>query len=244
MEATTLTNMTKPVLHEDVRGGESLKLELPFVNVNFRANVRVVDFYPSQLEDFACPNRRRAGEYDMLSDKDESELDGSDDDTDMVIDSNEPVDWTWHFYVKVEDALVPEGQTPCTAWVCVDNEAAQMLLGEDASDLRHDERGLAIMRNQLFLLWGNLEDYKASIEKRVLAARSLNHLRPPAHSDDEEDAAKAQPRVTAVSNREFGCCIRQYGVKVREDDDTKASAGDGWRWQRMFGLFGTKICSQ
>lgn len=45
----------------------------------------------------------------------------------------------------------------------------------------------------------------------------------------------------AVKNKGFACCIQQYGVKVREEDESKANAGDGMRWQRMFGLIGTMI---
>lgn len=44
-----------------------------------------------------------------------------------------------------------------------------------------------------------------------------------------------------VSNKGFTCCIQQYGVKVEEPDPRKANAGEGMRWQRMFGLFGTMI---
>lgn len=45
----------------------------------------------------------------------------------------------------------------------------------------------------------------------------------------------------APKNKAFTCCIKQYGVKVDEDDPTKADASDEQRWQRMFGLFGTQI---
>lgn len=45
----------------------------------------------------------------------------------------------------------------------------------------------------------------------------------------------------AVKNKGFTCCIQQYGVKVHEDDELKANAGGGKRWQRMYGLFGTMI---
>jgi len=44
-----------------------------------------------------------------------------------------------------------------------------------------------------------------------------------------------------TKNLGFTCCIKQYGVKVKEDDPAKANAGDGYKWQRMFGLFGTLI---
>lgn len=45
----------------------------------------------------------------------------------------------------------------------------------------------------------------------------------------------------APKNKAFTCCVQQYGVKVAEDDPKKADAGNGQRWQRMFGLFGTTI---
>jgi len=45
----------------------------------------------------------------------------------------------------------------------------------------------------------------------------------------------------APKNKAFTCCIKQYGVKVVEDDPAKANAGDEQRWQRMFGLLYTQI---
>lgn len=44
-----------------------------------------------------------------------------------------------------------------------------------------------------------------------------------------------------ATNRGFTACIQQYGIKVPEEDDSKADAGKGERWQRMYGLFGTMI---
>ena len=44
-----------------------------------------------------------------------------------------------------------------------------------------------------------------------------------------------------VRNKAFTCCIQQYGIKVQEKSYARADAGDGMRWKRMFGLFGTSI---
>lgn len=44
-----------------------------------------------------------------------------------------------------------------------------------------------------------------------------------------------------VANKGFTCCIQQYGIKVPEKSSTRADAGDGMRWKRMYGLFGTSI---
>jgi protection-of-telomeres protein 1 len=47
--------------------------------------------------------------------------------------------------------------------------------------------------------------------------------------------------TVAPKNRPFTCCIQQYGVQMQEHDKTKADAGDGKRWQRVFSIFGTTI---
>jgi protection of telomeres protein 1 len=44
-----------------------------------------------------------------------------------------------------------------------------------------------------------------------------------------------------VTNKGFTCCIQQYGIKVPENSRSKADAGEGMRWKRMFALFGTTI---
>lgn len=55
-------------------------------------------------------------------------------------------------------------------------------------------------------------------------------------------AAKSNTEGRIVpNNKPFTCCIKQYGVKENEEDPLKADAGDGQRWQRVFGLFGTSI---
>lgn len=44
-----------------------------------------------------------------------------------------------------------------------------------------------------------------------------------------------------VNNKGFNCCVKQYGIKVPEANEKLADAGEGLRWKRMFGLFGTYI---
>ena len=80
-----------------------------------------------------------------------------------------------------------------------------------------------------------------------------------AKAGDTEQGQRQGPGQ--VSNKPFTCCLRQYGVKVRERDPRRANAGPfapgaeavaeegqpgpgaGRRWQRVFGLFGTRIVS-
>lgn len=44
-----------------------------------------------------------------------------------------------------------------------------------------------------------------------------------------------------ITNKGFTCCIQQYGIRVPEKSYSKADAGKGYRWKRVFGLFGTQI---
>jgi protection of telomeres protein 1 len=57
-------------------------------------------------------------------------------------------------------------------------------------------------------------------------------------SDTDPSTAIASLPIT---NKGFTCCIQQYGIKVPEKSCSKADAGRGFRWKRIFGLFGTQI---
>lgn len=233
--STTVAEMLAPKYVESVIDGSSIKLQLPFVNAKYRTYARVTDFMPSRLEDFAHP-RTSDSEYGALSDhEEESEPDSEN-------ESRAIVGWEWRFYLRLEGASTKE-TTKKSTWVIVNNQAAQMLLNLDASDLRKDDGKLAAVRQKMWSLWGELEDHKAKMENRALKARHSNNANaPPEHSDDEEEVTKK--KTEQVRNRPFACCIHQYGAKVAEGDETKADAGDGKRWERMFGLFGTKIANR
>lgn len=233
-----LSEITSIVQHETTIEGESVKVPLPFVDLNYRANVRVVDFSPSNLADFVCP--KKESEYDdILSDVDDND-DSEDDDeqlSQMAMDTFTRVrNWEWRFFLELEDAVDNHKQKKQRLWVLVDNQAAQCLTGLDASNLRQDKELLSALRDKMFTLWGNLEEKKTAAEKAVRAGK------PPADSDDEnEQKTGGNESKTKLTNRSFSCCIQQYGIKVTEPDPTKAREGDGKRWQRMFRLFGTMI---
>lgn len=93
-------------------------------------------------------------------------------------------------------------------------------------------------------LWGNLEERKRKIAEQEAKARSRREDDLPAGDSDDEASQgndKVAKKIEDIKNRAFSCCVREYGVKKAEDDPEKADAGDGMRWQRVFGLFGTKI---
>lgn len=246
---STFEDILDPIYYKTKINSKEVELQLPFVNLNYRADVRVINFMPPDLRDFAQP--KRMSEYAMLSDYEESDAD-SDEERGSIADRAAVRQWEWRFFLELEDANSPNdhGGKKKTLWVAVNNFSAQCLLNLDASDLHQDEDNLDILRDRLFLLWGELEEKKSIREenKRRAARAALSNTnlnRPPSHSSDDEGPAprkhETELRSSQISNLPFSCCIRQYGVKVREEDPAKADAGKGKRWQRMFGLFGTKI---
>jgi hypothetical protein len=199
---------------------------------------------PPDLEDFAQP--KKSTEYAILSDNEESDGD-VDMEGEATADPATAREWEWRFFLELEDINTPKDNRgkKKTLWVAVNNASAQCLLNLDASDLRKDEKNLEALRQRLFLLWGELEGKKSLEEENkhqaALVNRELN--RPPLDSSDDENTAprKQDAESSQISNKPFTCCIHQYGVEVPEENPTKADAGEGKRWQRMFGLFGTRI---
>ncbi|KAF9700311.1 hypothetical protein EKO04_001749 [Ascochyta lentis] len=117
---------------------------LPFINCRHRSRVRVVDFYPPELEYFA--HSLNDPSWTSRSKKDRR--------------------WEWGFVLLVEDANVPRNTVPEQLRVIVNNDAAQHLGLPDARDLKADPRTLAQIEHKLFLLWGNLAEIKSELRAR------------------------------------------------------------------------------
>ncbi|KAE8447227.1 hypothetical protein EG329_010921 [Mollisiaceae sp. DMI_Dod_QoI] len=280
---TSVKDIIKPqiLLRED-KTEESTS---PFTLCKYKAHVRVVDYFPHRIEDFAVG--RKPSEMDMLSDYSGGE------DTDLeetlrTFRSGKGFSkvWQWRFALQVEDASSKDSKD--RLWLMVDNHAAQFLLSleDDATNLRGNQTLLTNLKEQLFKLWGDLEERKSS----TLLKQSAKQQKPPPpssfqstasspprktggqpdlDSDDEDSKFSSSKKSTSIilkerdvnvptkingtmsglkadanlapKNKAFTCCIKQYGIKVEEDDPAKANAGRGQRWQRMFGLFGTQI---
>ncbi|EPE33636.1 Nucleic acid-binding protein [Glarea lozoyensis ATCC 20868] len=256
----------------------------PFTNRKYRANVRVVDYFPHRIEDFAIA--RRVTEYEALSDHSSGE---DSDDNNTRGQGNHgrfasKVVWEWRFALQVEDAQAKNGED--RVWLLVNNSQAQGLLGldDDASNLRLNPQLVQNLRNQLFHLWGDLEeriaaglpreddDIPPSTDESFLSATSQTRRagdQPDADDSDNEldtttntplsaqsGAATGQTSTDPVTahistnegksdvaprNKPFTCCIQQYGIQLSEKDPSKANAGNGKRWQRIFGIHGTTI---
>ncbi len=113
--------------------------QLPFVNICCRARVRVVDFFPPDLRDFAVP--RRPSEYDVLSESDsdsnESDVHTSNNESPSQAEGAPVPSWEWRFYLLVEDALSRPGAMATTSSarfmrVLVAEDDAVFLLRMDA----------------------------------------------------------------------------------------------------------------
>lgn len=257
-----LSTILEPIYYTTVIANQEVKLELPFTCAMYRTNVRVVDFHPASLKDFAVG--RAATEYDNLLDNDE---DSDSDAADAVASSSPPTPsppsrhhearrlvWKWRFALKLEQVSSTKTKVaPAQAWVVVDNPAAQLLLNLDATDLHASACAgeLATLREQLFKLWGNLEERKTRLEDRKRQHERDPLNAPPLESGDDEDnagvgggggdVAVEDVPGSQLSNRPFTCCIRQYGIPVMAEEGEVNSAEQGKKWRRVFGLFGTKI---
>ncbi|KAI0123033.1 hypothetical protein BJ170DRAFT_643115 [Xylariales sp. AK1849] len=241
-----LSSLLEPVLYHTAIDGQEVQLTLPFTNAKYRANVRVVDFRPRKLEDFAV--WRKVNEYDVLSDYSGGSNSESDNDAGTLDGFVGQKTWEWSFALQLEEAGARPGKSdqPERLWALVSNIEAQQLVSLDASDLRANPDDLIHLREQLFKLWGNLEEHKTRQQQAQLQSRKrLEAHEPPPDSSDNEDGSNDEQNVSdqslgKVSNRPFTCCLRQYGVELPEQDLAKCNAGEGKRYERMFGLFGTK----
>lgn len=252
-----LSTILEPVRYHTTINNEPATLELPFTNVKFRTQVRVVDFHPASLQDFAVSKKRN--QYSCLSD----DGNGSDDDASSSSSSSysskvegRNLIWNWQFALKVEEVSASVAKTkkkPAAAWVLVNNQDAQLLTDLDAVNLHSAENKAVLenLREQMFTLWGNLEECKSRKEatRKKFADKPLGA--PPVDSDAEEDtiptngtegeANDVVPPSSQLTNKPFRCCLRQYGIRVRAEKDDEDNAGEGYRWERVFAMLGTKI---
>lgn len=103
----------------DYKTPDGIEYRLPFQNICYRSNIRVVDFFPPNLEDFAVPE-----EPDQDSSED-GELDTSSDPKNFT-------SWEWRFCLLVENATPPGPGVPNERMrLFVSGPDAECLLGVD-----------------------------------------------------------------------------------------------------------------
>lgn len=87
------------ILHNESHNNkpqDGVEYRLPFQNVRYKSRLRVVDFFPHRLEEFAVPYKK---ELDHLSDEE------IDDEAELVDNYPGPVTWEWRFCLLVEDGI-------------------------------------------------------------------------------------------------------------------------------------------
>ncbi|KAI4724272.1 hypothetical protein E4T49_07993 [Aureobasidium sp. EXF-10728] len=195
-------------------GRSGVEQELPYLNVKNKVRVRVADFWPPILEDFAS----------LVSSTDASGED-SENDTNM----NSPFasqKWQWDFFLLLEDLKSHRpGCAPEQLWVHVDHRYAEFLLcmDQDATDLRRDSQTLAKLREQMAILWGNLEEIK-------VAALAKQQPFPPHES--------APTDTMGLSNLAFDCCVSEYGQALDGDD---IDSGKPSSYTKLYDMSGARI---
>jgi protection of telomeres protein 1 len=103
----------------------------PFHVCKYKANVRVVGYFPPKIEDFAVG--RRTSEFDMLSDYSGGEDTDPEEDMRAYRSGNgfPTKTWEWRFALEVVNASAKASNE--RMWLMVSNHDAQMLLDMDAT---------------------------------------------------------------------------------------------------------------
>lgn len=100
------------------------QLALPFVNSRYRARLRVVDHWPTELENFCrCTNTPETSQASAST-----SLNGG---SQLLNNSERSERFKWHFFLLVEDADAPKGSTPIRFPLTIDTSRAQCLLKMD-----------------------------------------------------------------------------------------------------------------
>ncbi|PIG79795.1 telomere-binding alpha subunit central domain protein [Aspergillus arachidicola] len=196
---------------------DGVEYRLPFQNLCYKTTVRVVDFFPPNIKDFAVPQQPKENHSGSRTYQD--------------AEYDDITRWEWRFCLLIEDALPPPpGQPKEQIKLFVSDANAEFLLKMSATDLRKDPEQLAILRERLFILWGDLEERKKKIT---------------------EESRQGSLKLDRASSRPFTCCIQEYGVRcshlsdadAMSDDTSGCSREDCFGWERRFGIFQTTIDS-
>jgi len=106
----------------DYKTPEGIEYRLPFQNICYRSDIRVVDFFPPKLEDFAVPEEPDNGE---LAASDGEVLDTSSSPKNFTR-------WEWRFCLLVENSTPPGPGVPNERIrLYVSGPDAECLLGLD-----------------------------------------------------------------------------------------------------------------
>ncbi|KAL4944152.1 hypothetical protein BDV06DRAFT_115083 [Aspergillus oleicola] len=214
--ATVLPQTLEEIIHNpshNNRSPDGIEYRLPFQNLCYLSTVRVVDFYPPQLEDFAVLQEHRSVAYNRNRDPDAAQSYKK---------------WEWRFCLLVESSTpLPSGQVKERVRLFVGDSEAEHLLSLSAKDLRQNPTHLEQLREKLFLLWGELEERKRAAIEEGKKALDLPPSRPFNCCIMEYGISCSHSR----SSDDAGDHNSLWGCKER----------DCFGWERRFGLLKTTI---
>jgi protection-of-telomeres protein 1 len=209
------------------------------MNIKFKANLRILDFSPHNLEDFTF--RFKIPEKTPLSDDEDDDPDSGSDISSGAKTPPPPSSaadredrewkWEWQFYLLCEDIKPTRPKERIK--LCITKEDAVFLLGLDACNLRKNPRIVSQLREKLFILWGDLEERKRHAQSLGLtiwhppeAFKEMNERKGIKNGWGEWNRPKSKP---------FNCCIAEYGKKNKNNKEALGG------WERRFRMFGTTI---
>jgi len=143
--------------------------------------------------------------------------------------------WAWRFCLLVEDINPGPGKEKVK--LIVTDGDAEFLLDMEANNLNTHRKTLALLRQKLFILWGDLEERKNQITsaKTHQNPPKPTNLNPPTQKDhtfsnlERTNSGRIKEVWETPKSRPFQCCIKEYGVR------------EGERWERRWRMFGTTI---
>ncbi|KAI9760897.1 MAG: TRAPP subunit trs31 [Chaenotheca gracillima] len=220
---------------------------LPFQNIRCRVSVRVVDFFPPRLEDFAVMLPMKEGTLNDDKGRQSGPRWRHMQDAEKALP--EAPRWEWRFYLLLEDRGKKDKIKALVA-----GKDADQLLGMRCENLRENDNLLLRLKEKLFLLWGDLEEQKSAVSRGILSEKDPN-ARP--HLIGDKGQKSSRPRgdapaalVTSHSSMSFEACMMEYGIQRRnptglrtgQPEDSQDNSNGAWSgWDRKFRMFGTRI---
>lgn len=208
IQCTALDDILEPSILL-ARSPKGNAYQLPFRNVSYLAKVRILDFLPNRLEDFAAPYA--SSEYDMLSSA--SEESGSE----MDIDSSGDINWEWRFALLVEDASLrsrsSQERKQMILQVC--GTDGDYLLDMEAEDLSKNSEALAKVREKLFVIWGDLLERKLEGRFSGVSSKDDRPLAKPFECLIKEYGAKRLGAQKRSPLEQWERCFRIYGTRIK-----------------------------
>jgi hypothetical protein len=190
-----------------------IRYRLPFQNLCYLTTVRVVDFYPPLLEDFAVHKEQVSLAYNRKHDP----------------ASRTFKIWEWRFCLLVEGSFPATlGQSNERAKLFVSNYEAEHLLQLNAVDLRRRSEVLGQLREKLFILWGDLEERK---RRAIETGNKSLDIGPVSSKPFNCCIMEYGVRCSHPRDPNKGHDGRSYGCADR----------DCFGWERRFGLLKTTI---